>query len=85
MARNKLKNIGPQTSSWLEAVDITSLEDLDKVGVVMAYLRLQAAYPQVSLNALWAMQGALMDLPWNQLPPDIKQALLAEVAEAAHD
>ena len=30
---------------------------------------------------LWALQGALLDLPWYDLPPDIKQALLDELAE----
>ncbi|MBZ0299577.1 MAG: TfoX/Sxy family protein [Anaerolineae bacterium] len=78
-----LKNIGPKTTSWLEAVGIHTLEDLEAVGVVEAYLRLKAAFPdRVSLNALWGLQGAVMEIPWNQIPEDIKQDILNQVNAA---
>lgn len=77
------KNIGPKTAGWLAAIDIHSLQDIEQLGVVECYLRLKAAFPdRVSLNALWGLQGALMDIPWNQIPEDIKQDLRAQVNAA---
>jgi DNA transformation protein and related proteins len=79
-----IRNIGPKTTGWLNAVGIHTLADIEAVGVVETYLRLKSAFPdRVSLNALWGLQGAVMGLPWNQIPVDIKQDLLAQV-EAAH-
>jgi len=75
-----LKNIGPKTMAWLSEIDIHSLEDLEAVGAVEAYKRLKALYPhKVSLNALWGLQGALLNLHWNMLPPEMKAELRAQV------
>jgi len=58
------------------------LDDLERIGVVETYLRLRKARPhQVTLNALWGLQGALLDLPWNELPAGLKQKLLTKVNE----
>lgn len=71
-----MKNIGPKSSQWLASVGIHSLDDVAEIGVVEAYLRVKAAYPEkVSLNLLYGLQAALLDLPWNELPPDIKEEL----------
>ena len=80
---SSLRNIGPQSARWLEAVGIHTSEQLFAVGVVDAYLRVKAAYPErVSLNLLFALQGALMDLPWDQLPPEVKESLVRQVEDA---
>jgi DNA transformation protein len=51
-----------------------------ELGVVATYKRVKAAYPEkVSLNLLYALQAALLDLPWNELPPDIKEELKQQV------
>jgi DNA transformation protein and related proteins len=61
----ELSNIGPKTATWLEAV-----------GVIEVYKRLKVLYPEkVSLNALWALQGVILDIPWNQLPESMKEDL----------
>ena len=40
------------------------------------------AYPdRVSLNLLYALQGALLDLPWNELPLKMKAMLHRQVVE----
>jgi DNA transformation protein len=52
------------------------LDDVVNLGVVETYKRVKAAYPEkVSLNLLYALQAAIFDLPWNELPPDIKEEL----------
>ena len=78
-----LRNIGPKSAQWLQAVGIQTAEDLYEVGVVEAYRRTKTAYPdKVSLNMLYALQGALLELPWNELPPDMAAELRSEVGES---
>jgi DNA transformation protein and related proteins len=77
---NRLKNLGPKSRVWLEAIGITSLEQIEQVGVVEVYLRLKAQFPQqVSLNMLYALQAALLNIHWNALPPEMKTELRAQV------
>jgi DNA transformation protein and related proteins len=71
-----MKNMGPKSSEWLASVGIYTLDDVAKLGVIETYKRVKAAHPdKVSLNLLYGLQAALLDLPWNELPPDIKAEL----------
>ena len=71
-----MKNMGPKSSEWLASVGIHTLDDVAALGVVETYKRVKAAYPdKVSLNMLYGLQAALLDLPWNELPADIKAEL----------
>lgn len=73
-----LKNIGPASARQLREVDIADAAALRKLGAVAAYRRLKHAFPRhVSLNMLYALEGALRDCHWNQLPPGVKERLLA--------
>ena len=75
-----MKNMGPKSTQWLASVGIHTLDDVANIGVVESYLRVKAAYPgKVSLNLLYGLQAALLDLPWNELPTDIKAELKSEV------
>ena len=75
-----LRNIGPASAKWLADVGVESLEDLERVGVVEAYRRVKANEPQkASLNLLWALQGAAMDIHWTDVPDQIKAQLLEEL------
>lgn len=75
-----MKNVGPKSREWLAAVGINNLDDVAKLGVVETYKRVKAAYPEkVSLNLLYGLQAALLDLPWNELPPDIKAELKRQI------
>ena len=75
-----MRNIGPKSSEWLASVGIQTLDDVANLGVVETYKRVKAAYPEkVSLNLLYGLQAALLDLPWNELPPDIKEQLKRQV------
>jgi DNA transformation protein len=79
-ATKPLRNLGPKSTHWLVSVGIASMDDLYDLGAVEAYRRVKAAYPQqVSLNMLWGLQGAMLDLPWNELPPEMKKKLLEEL------
>ncbi len=74
----KLKNIGPKSAAKLIDVDITSRAQLEALGAAEVFRRLRARHT-VSMTMLWALQGALLGLPWYALPPEIKQALLDEL------
>jgi len=71
----KLLNLGPTSSKWLAAVGIHDRGDLEAVGVINAYNLCKAHGYNVSLNLLWALQAALLDMPWTRLPADIKDQL----------
>lgn len=75
-----MKNLGPKSSEWLASVGIHTLDDVATLGVVETYKRVKAAYPEkVSLNMLYGLQAALLDISWNELPPDIKAELKRQV------
>jgi len=77
-----MKNLGPKSSEWLASIGFHSLDDVAKLGVVETYKRVKAAYPEkVTLNMLWGLQAALLDIPWNELPQDIKDQLRREAGE----
>ncbi|MBI3150659.1 MAG: TfoX/Sxy family DNA transformation protein [Chloroflexi bacterium] len=78
-----MKNLGPKSREWLASVDIYTLDDVAKLGVVETYKRVKAAYPEkVTLNMLWGLQAALLEIPWNELPTDIKEELKRQVGES---
>ena len=72
-----LRNIGQELEKKLKAVDITTAEELIKVGSEEAFIRLKLRYPQVCLVHLYALEGAVTDVEYNQLPEDVKQRLKA--------
>jgi len=75
-----VRNIGPKSKQWLASIGVHTLDDVVSLGVVETYKRVKAAYPEkVSLNLLYALQAALLDLPWNELPRDIKEELKQQV------
>lgn len=76
----KLKNIGAKSAVRLREAGIESRQQIADLGAVEVYRRLRQHYP-ASLTMLWALQGALMDLPYYQIPPEIKAALLDELAQ----
>ena len=73
-----LKNLGMASVNILHAVGVNSYEDLSEIGAVEAYCRIKARGIHVSKVMLYALQGALMDVHWNDLTPDLKAQLVAE-------
>lgn len=77
---NGLRNIGPVSAKWLAEVGVELMEDLERVGAVEAYRRVRENRPgKASLNLLWALQGALMELHWTDVPEQVKERLLEEL------
>ena len=78
----KLRNIGPKSAAWLRQVGLRSAEDLAAAGAVEAFMRVKRAGFKPSLNLLYALEGALLDCHWQQIPETRRSELVA-AAEAA--
>lgn len=75
----RLVNLGPTSSQWLRAAGITSYDDLERLGAAQAYLAVREMRPDVSLNLLYALEGALLDVRWDYLPKEVLTRLRREV------
>jgi TfoX/Sxy family transcriptional regulator of competence genes len=82
----KIRNVGPKSAAWLRQVGVRTQEDLARLGAVEAFMKVKRAGFRPSLNLLYALEGALADCHWADLPDERKSALLlaAESAEAAN-
>jgi len=70
-----LRNIGKELDKKLKAVDISTAEELKKVGSEEAFVRLKLRDPQVCLVHLMALEGAVTDREYNQLEEGVKRRL----------
>ncbi|MYM64329.1 TfoX/Sxy family protein [Pseudomaricurvus sp. HS19] len=78
----QLKNLGVASVNILRAIGIHSCDDLKQVGPVQAYIRIKLRGIHVSKVMLYALQGALQDVHWNDLDPEQKQQLVAQAEQA---
>ena len=78
----KLRNIGPKSAAWLRQTGIRTQEDLEAVGSLAAYVRVKRAGFKPSLNLLYALEGALCDCHWQEVP-DARRGELVSAADAA--
>ena len=72
----ELPNLGPKSQAALAAAGITTVAQLRRIGSVAAYLKTKQAGANVSLNLLWALEGALTDLPWQVVAREHRTSLL---------
>ncbi|MCP5335072.1 MAG: TfoX/Sxy family protein [Oceanospirillaceae bacterium] len=79
-----LSGLGPKSQAMLANAGITSLTQLRELGAVQAYLRVRASNSQASLNLLWALEGALSNLPWQQVAREQRSSLLLALDAAQH-
>ena len=70
-----LKNIGKVTERWLNGIGVYDEEGLRRMGAVQAYRLIRAREQGVTLNLLYALQGALTGSHWNDLAEPIKEML----------
>ena len=77
MSTAKLRNIGPKSAAWLRQVGLRSREDLEAVGAVEAFMRVKRAGFKPSLNLLYALEGALLDCHWQDVPESRRTELVA--------
>ncbi|QFT56188.1 MULTISPECIES: TfoX/Sxy family protein [Microbulbifer] len=74
----KLKNLGLASVNILHSIGIRTYEDLHRIGPVEAFISIRNRGINASRVMLYALQGALLDVHWNDLDPDLKQQLVTE-------
>lgn len=75
-----LVNIGHLTARLLVEVDVSTAQELRAVGPIAAWRRIQAKHPErATLACLYALQGALLGVPWKALPEAIQEELLDQL------
>jgi TfoX/Sxy family transcriptional regulator of competence genes len=79
----KMRNIGPKSAAWLRQVGLRTREDIATAGAVEAFMRVKRAGFRPSLNLLYALEGALADCHWQEVPEARRQLLVAEYEAAA--
>lgn len=79
-----LINIGPTIAARLEAVGISTVGDLKRVGVAQVYTLVKANNRGKTVPVcyyLYSLQGALDGVHWDAIPKEIKQNLMHQVNE----
>ena len=82
MNNAKLRNIGPKSAAWLRQVGLRTQDDIAAVGTVEAFMRVKRAGFKPTLNLLYAIEGALTDRHWQEVPEERRNELVS-AAEAA--
>lgn len=82
MSTTRLRNIGPKSAAWLRQVGLRTHEDLAAAGPVDAFMRVRRAGFKPGLNLLYAIEGALNDCHWREVPQARREELVA-AAESA--
>lgn len=76
----QMKNLGAASVNILNSIGVRSYSDLASLGSVRAYRCIRQRGIHVSRAMLYAMEAALLDVPWQSLDPALK-AQLVQTAE----
>ena len=79
----RLKNLGKTSAQWLHAVGIHTVDDLRRHGAVGAYQAVRSRGFRASKVLLYAIEGALLDMHWSELPAAHKAALNGQLNESS--
>lgn len=60
-------NLGIRTTQWLASIGIATPSQLRRVGPIAAFVRLKRTHRGVSLNALYALVGAVEGRHWTEV------------------
>ncbi|MFS2157340.1 TfoX/Sxy family protein [Pseudomonas sp. Pseusp122] len=70
-----LKNVGKTSAQWLHAAGIHNCADLRRLGAVAAYWAVRKRGFRASKVLLYAIDAALKDIRWSDLPAERKRSL----------
>jgi DNA transformation protein len=71
-----LPNLGPKSQQMLARAGIHTAEDLRRLGSVAAFSLVKQQGGSASLNLLWALEGALTGMPWQEVAREHRTSLL---------
>ncbi|MFN0299217.1 MAG: TfoX/Sxy family DNA transformation protein [Burkholderiales bacterium] len=78
VAFGELINLSPESSLLLEQVGIEDRRKLEELGSVGAYVEIHRKGLRPTLNLLYALEGALRNMPWTNLPYHVRASLTLE-------
>ena len=78
----RLPNLGPKSRAMLNAAGIHTVADLYRLGSVAAYLQVKRQGGNTSLNLLWALEGAISGLHWQEVAREHRTSLLLALEDA---
>lgn len=84
MNTHNLKNIGPKTAHWLEAINIQTHQDLKRYKLDQIYFKLKSKGYPVNLNFVYALDGALQNRDWRDINPKRKTELKEKLENSPH-
>ena len=76
-----LRNFGPKSQQMLAQAGIHTIEQLQELGAVRAYVQVKRSGANSSLNLLWAMEGALSGRHWQEVAKHDRLRLLLELED----
>src|SRR5262245_760604 len=79
-----LPSLGPKSQQALMAAGIDSVTRLRELGSVAAYWLAKQRTASVSLNLLWALEGALTGVPWQVVARKHRTSLLLALDALQH-
>jgi DNA transformation protein and related proteins len=71
----EMPNIGKVVAEKLCQVGITTPEELKAIGTEQAFIRLQTIDETACLSMLQALEGAIQEIRWHNLPKERKEEL----------
>ncbi len=77
-----LANLGPKSHCLLQAAGIHTYDELYRLGAVRAYVRVKEGNANVSLNLLWALEGAISGERWQVVARERRTSLLMALDDA---
>ena len=76
---SRLRNLGDKSQEWLNDIGISDRASLEKIGSVETYRILKERGYKVSMLLVYALEAALMDIDWRELPLQLKSELKAAI------
>jgi DNA transformation protein len=78
----RMKNLGKTSVQWLHAAGIHTAADLRRLGAIQAYRAVKTRGFRASKVLLYALEGALLNRHWCDLPTQCKETLNQELDRA---
>lgn len=71
-----LKNLGPKSEEMLIGAAMHTRQELQSLGSIEAYVRVEESGAKPSLNLLYALEGAIHERDWQEVSRSERDRLL---------
>lgn len=78
------KNIGTTIEKYLNEIGIFTLADLAETTSAKAFIKICEQHPEKTIPVcyyLYSLEGALLNLHWNDLPSELKEELKDKIKD----